>query len=180
MHNTMTTFAVIQSVDGLFEGYLDTTCGFHADRAAALQHVRQCLDIYRADDMCVSIALGEDSARVTMTNNPDDYNARVPQDMGHDEWVSENSASVETFHVVEVASSAEWLTWDQLDATLGCFTNSRSLVARVSEDLMAHDNPSTALEQLREFTADVRQSDSACIDAEDCTLHAFRVPKKVQ
>ena len=120
---TMKHYAVIHAVCGLFEGYSDTTCEFYPDKETALKHIKQHIDTYREDEMCVNIDHDVDSTYVTLTNDPDDYKACVPEDMDHDDWVSENDASVEVFRIIEVdnpyrrgdTTESVWLTWDQQD-----------------------------------------------------------------
>ena len=51
----MKIYAVIHGVCGLYEGYSDTTCEFFPTEEAAQKHVKQCLDTYREDEMCVNI-----------------------------------------------------------------------------------------------------------------------------
>ena len=51
----MKQYAVIHAVAGLFEGYSDTTCEFFPKRGFAEKHIKQILDDYRKDEMCVNI-----------------------------------------------------------------------------------------------------------------------------
>ena len=185
----MKQYAVIHAVAGLFEGYSDTTCEFLPDRELADKHVKQLLDAYRKNDMCVNIDHREDDIYVTMTRQYEDYHACVPSDMEHDDWVAENGddCSVEVFKVIELdmsnrSDSTEhcWLTWDQLDAcqawdyTPLCM----SLVARVSSDVMEHAGKySDPLYQLTEFISAVYYRKHAFIDVDDYVMHAFRIPK---
>ena len=111
-------------------------------------HLKQILDDYRTDEMCVNIEQSAPDADiyVTLTRQHEDYHACVPSDMEHDDWVAENmdDVSVEVFSVIELdmsnrSDSTEscWLTWDQIEATQAwdytplCM----SLVARVSSDV---------------------------------------------
>ena len=186
----MKQYAVIHAVDGLFEGYSDTTCEFFPKRGFADRHIAQILDDYRKDDMCVLIDHAtEDAVYVTMTRDYDNYKACVPSDMTHDEYVAEHGddVSVEVFQVIELDMSNRgestehcWLTWNQLegkqawDYTPLCM----SLVARVSSDVM--DTTTDAinnLEQLTEFISDVYYRQHAFIDVDDYVMHAFRIPK---
>ena len=185
----MKQYAVIHAVAGLFEGYSDTTCEFLPDRELADKHVKQLLDAYRKNDMCVNIDHREDDIYVTMTRQYEDYHACVPSDMEHDDWVAENGddCSVEVFKVIELdmsnrSDSTEhcWLTWDQLDATQAwdytplCM----SLVARVSSDVLDNAGQySDPLYQLNEFIQSVYYRNHAFIDVDDYVLHAFRIPK---
>ena len=188
----MKMYAVIHGVCGLYEGYSDTTCEFFPDRDAAQRHIDQHLDEYRKDEMCVNIDHDDHmpaSTFVTMTNDPDDYKACVPEDMDHDDWVAENDASVEVFRIVEIddpyrkdTTESVWLTWDQLDACVAWdyYPLCMSLVARVSSDVM--DNTSGGdglhnLAQLGEFISDVYYRNHAIIDVDDYVMHAFRIPK---
>ena len=186
---TMKQYAVIHAVAGLFEGYSDTTCEFFPDRGLADKHVKQLLDEYRKDEMCVNIDHRELDIYVTLTRDYEDYHACVPSDMEHDDWVAENmdDVSVEVFRIIELdmsnrSGSTEscWLTWNQLEAdqawdyTPLCM----SLVARVSSDVM--DSTSDAvdgLEQLTEFISAVYYRNHAFIDVDDYSMHAFRIPK---
>ena len=186
----MKQYAVIHAVDGLFEGYSDTTCEFFPKRGFADKHIAQILDDYRKDDMCVLIDHAtEDAVYVTMTRDYDNYKACVPSDMTHDEYVAEygDDVSVEVFQVIELDMSNRgestescWLTWNQLEATQAwdytplCM----SLVARVSSDVM--DTTTDAinnLEQLTDFISDVYYRQHAFIDVDDYVMHAFRIPK---
>jgi len=197
---TMKMYAVIHGVCGLYEGYSDTTCDWFPTKEAAQKHIDQCLEAYRDDDMCVNIDHDDHmpaSTYVTMTNDPDDYKACVPEDMDHDDWVAENDASVEVFRIVEVDVSRYegsgttehmWLTWDQQDCSVAWDYNPlcMSLVARVSSDVM--DNTSDVghyqghhnLEQLNEFISSVYYRNHAFIDVDDYSMHAFRIPKKLK
>ena len=144
---SMKQYAVIHAVAGLFEGYSDTTCEFLPKRGFADKHIKQLLDDYRKDEMCVDIDHREDDIYVTLTRDYEDYHACVPSDMEHDDWVADNmdDVSVEVFRIIELdmsnrSDSTEscWLTWDQLDASQAWdyFPLCMSLVARVSSDVM--------------------------------------------
>ena len=186
----MKQYAVIHAVAGLFEGYSDTTCEFFPKRGFAEKHIKQLLDDYHKDEMCVNIDDSDPTnIHVTMTRDYMDYHACVPHDMDHDDWVAENmdDVSVEVFRVIELdmsnrSDSTEscWLTWDQLDASQAwdytplCM----SLVARVSSDVMDSTSDSVdALEQLTDFIRQVYMGNHAFIDIDDYTMHAFRIPK---
>ena len=186
----MKQYAVIHAVDGLFEGYSDTTCEFFPKRGFADRHIAQILDDYRKDEMCVNINHAtEDAVYVTMTRDYDNYKACVPSDMTHDDYLDEHGddISIEVFQVIELDMSNRgdstescWLTWNQLegsqawDYTPLCM----SLVARVSSDVM--DTTTDAinnLEQLTEFISAVYYRNHAFIDVDDYVMHAFRIPK---
>jgi len=189
----MKQYAVIHAVDGLFEGYSDTTCEFFPKRGFADRHIAQILDDYRKDEMCVNINHAtEDAVYVTMTRDYDNYKACVPSDMTHDEYVAEygDDVSVEVFQVIELDMSNRgdstescWLTWNQLegsqawDYTPLCM----SLVARVSSDVMDNTGKyachETNLYQLTEFISSVYYRNHAFIEVDDYVMHAFRIPK---
>jgi len=182
----MKQYAVIHAVAGLFEGYSDTTCEFFPNRGFADKHIKQHVDTYREDEMCVRIEHDGDSTYVTLSPDSDDYKACVPEDMDHDDWVSENDASVEVFRVIELdmsnrSGSTEscWLTWDQQDTCPAwdyqplCM----SLVARVASDVMDNDQSVHGLEQLTDFISSVYYGSHAFIDIDDYVMHAFRIPK---
>ena len=185
----MKQYAVIHAVAGLYEGYSDTTCEFFPKRGFAEKHIKQILDDYRKDEMCVLIEHQDDGAEVTMTRDHEDYHACVPSDMSHDDWVADNGddVSVEVFRIIELdmsnrSDSTEscWLTWDQLDATQAwdytplCM----SLVARVSSDVLENAGKySEPLYQLNEFIQSVYYRNHAFIDVDDYVMHAFRIPK---
>jgi len=182
----MKQYAVIHAVAGLFEGYSDTTCEFFPNRGFADKHIKQHVDTYREDEMCVRIEHDGDSTYVTLSPDADDYKVCVPEDMDHDDWVSENDASVEVFRVIELdmsnrSGSTEscWLTWDQQDTCPAwdyqplCM----SLVARVSSDVMDNDQSVHGLEQLTDFISSVYYGSHAFIDCDDYVMHAFRIPK---
>ena len=189
----MKQYAVIHAVAGLFEGYSDTTCEFFPKRGFAEKHIKQILDDYREDEMCVNIEhhggtmLGD--VYVTLTRQHEDYHACVPSDMEHDDWVADNmdDVSVEVFSLIELdmsnrSDSTEscWLTWDQLEATQAWdyFPLCMSLVARVSSDVMEHASKySDPLYQLTEFISSVYYRNHAFIDVDDYVMHAFRIPK---
>lgn len=192
----MKQYAVIHAVAGLFEGYSDTTCEFFPKKGDALIHIKQVLDGYRIDEMCVNIEQSAPDADiyVTMTRDYEDYHACVPSDMEHDDWVAENmdDVSVEVFSVIELdmsnrSDSTEscWLTWNQIESTQAwdytplCM----SLVARVSSDVVEGTNEKWQhehlhnLAQLGEFISDVYYRNHAFIDVDDYSMHAFRIPK---
>ncbi len=183
----MQYYAVIHAVCGLFEGYSDTTCEFYPDKETALKHIKQHVDTYREDEMCVRIEHDGDSTYVTLSPDSDDYKACVPEDMDHDDWVSENDASVEVFRIIELdmsnrSGSTEscWLTWDQQDTTQAWdyYPLCMSLVARVSSDVMENAGKySDPLYQLTEFISAVYYRKHAFIDVDDYVMHAFRIPK---
>ena len=191
----MQYYAVIHAVCGLFEGYSDTTCEFYPDKETALKHIKQHVDTYREDEMCVRIEHDGDSTYVTLSPDADDYKVCVPEDMDHDDWVSENDASVEVFRIIELdkpyrdtTTESVWLTWDQQDTCVAWdyYPLCMSLVARVSSDVM--DNTSDVghyqghhnLEQLNDFISSVYYRNEAFIDIDDYTMHAFRIPKKLK
>ena len=189
----MKQYAVIHAVAGLFEGYSDTTCEFFPKRSFADKHIKQILDGYREDEMCVNIDHREDDTYITLTRDHEDYHACVPSDMDHDDWVADNGddCSVEVLRIIELdmsnrSDSTEscWLTWDQLDATPAWdyFPLCMSLVTRVSSDLHdnAYGNPDAidhSFTQLNEFISSVYYRKHAFIDADDYVMHAFRIPK---
>ena len=192
----MKQYAVIHAVAGLFEGYSDTTCEFFPKRGFAEKHLKQVLDGYREDEMCVNIEhhggtmLGD--VYVTMTREYEDYHACVPSDMDHDDWVAENGddVSVEVFRIIELdnpyrkdTTESCWLTWDQLDAcpAWDYYPLCMSLVARVSSDVMDNTGKYTdyelTLQQLAGFVREVYYGNHAFIDMDDYVMHAFRIPK---
>ena len=191
----MKQYAVIHAVAGLFEGYSDTTCEFFPKRGFAEKHIKQVLDDYREDEMCVCIEHQDGGdAEVTMTREYEDYASCVPSDMTHDDYVAENGddVSVEVFRIIEIdceryknAPSTEhmWLTWDQQDTTRAWdyFPLCMSLVARVSSDVMDNTGKyschETNMYQLTEFISSVYYRNEAFIDVDDYTMHAFRIPK---
>jgi len=199
----MKYYAVIHAVAGLYEGYSDTDCNWFPTKEAAEKHVKQMCDTYREDEMCVNIDHSDpDAIYVTMDRDPDNYKACVPSDMDHDDYVAENmdDVSVEVFRIVEVDASRYegsgttehmWLTWDQLDACVAWDYNPlcMSLVARVSDDVMPRmqscwsDHAKTQalhdMAQLGEFISDVYYRNHAFIDIDDYSMHAFRIPKKL-
>ena len=185
----MKQYAVIHAVAGLFEGYSDTTCEFFPKRGFADKHIKQILDDYRKDEMCVEID-DSDSMNiiVTLTRDYEDYKACVPSDMTHDDWVADNGddCTVEVFRVIEIdmsnrSGSTEscWLTWDQQDTCPAwdyqplCM----SLVARTASDVMEYDPSTHGLEQLTDFISSVYYRSHAFIDVDDYVMHAFRIPK---
>ena len=193
----MKMYAVIHAVCGLFEGYSDTTCEFYATKEEAQKHIKQHLDTYREDEMCVNIDHDDHmpaSTYVTMTRDYDDYRACVPEDMDHDDWVAENDASVEVFRIVELdnpyrrgdTTESVWLTWDQLDTCVAWdyYPLCMSLVTRVSSDVHDNSNGDMAmcygLTQLNEFIHSVYRANHAFIDVDDYVMHAFRIPKKLK
>ena len=191
----MKQYAVIHAVAGLFEGYSDTTCEFFPDKETALKHIKQHVDTYREDEMCVRIEHDGDSTYVTLSPDSDDYKACVPEDQDHDDWVSENDASVEVFRIIEIDASRYegsgttehmWLTWDQQDTSVAWdyYPLCMSLVARVSSDVMDNTGKYTCHEtnmyQLTEFISSVYYRNEAFIDIDDYTMHAFRIPKKLK
>lgn len=185
----MKQYAVIHAVAGLFEGYSDTTCEFFPNRGFADKHIKQILDDFRKDEMCVEIDDKDiTNVCVTMTRDYEDYHACVPSDMDHDDWVADNAddSSVEVFRIIELdmsnrSGSTEscWLTWDQQDTTQAwdyqplCM----SLVARVASDVMDNDQSVHGLEQLTDFISSVYYRSHAFIDVDDYVMHAFRIPK---
>ena len=188
----MKQYAVIHAVAGLFEGYSDTTCEFFPDRGRADKHIKQVLDDFRRDEMCVCIEHQDDGAEVTMTRDYDNYKACVPSDMTHDDYVAEHGddVSVEVFRIIEVdlsnrSDSTEscWLTWNQIEAAQAWdyFPLCMSLVTRVSSDLYDNANDEDAkgqaLTELTEFISSVYYRSHAFIDVDDYVMHAFRIPK---
>ena len=190
----MKQYAVIHAVAGLFEGYSDTTCEFFPKRSFADKHIKQILDDYRKDEMCVDIDDSDPmNVIVTMTSDYEDYHACVPSDMTHDDWVADNGddCSVEVFRIIELdlsnrSDSTEscWLTWDQQETcpAWDYYPLCVSLVARVTSDMMDNqsDFPTQALHdmaQLGEFISSVYYRNHAFIDVDDYVMHAFRIPK---
>ena len=192
----MKQYAVIHAVAGLFEGYSDTTCEFFLKRGLADKHIKQILDDYREDEMCVEIDDSDPTnICVTLTREYEDYAACVPSDMDHDDWVAENGddVSVEVFRIIELdmsnrSKSTEscWLTWDQQDASPAWdyFPLCMSLVARVSSDIndgVSGESHKTfdpwVVDQLNDFIQSVYYRNHAFIDVDDYTMHAFRIPK---
>ena len=193
----MKYYAVIHAVAGLFEGYSDTSCDWYPTKEAAQKHIDQILGDYREDEMCVNIDHREEDIYVTLTRDHEDYHACVPSDMEHDDYVAENmdDVSVEVFRIVEVdnpyrsdTTESVWLTWDQQDCSVAWdyYPLCMSLVARVSSDVLDTTNddyPTQSLHnlaQLGEFISAVYYRKEAFIDIDDFTMHAFRIPKKLE
>ena len=190
----MKLYAVIHAVAGLYEGYSDTDCNWFPTKEAAQKHIDQILDGYRKDEMCVQIDHTDpDDICVTMDRDPDNYKACVPSAMDHDDYVAEHGddVSIEVFRIVEVdawryessgTTEHMWLTWDQQDCSVAWdyYPLCMSLVARVSSDVMDNAGPySDPLYQLTEFISSVYYRNEAFIDVDDYTMHAFRIPKKL-
>ena len=190
----MKQYAVIHAVVGLFEGYSDTTCEFFPKRGFAEKHIAQILDGFRKDDMCVKIEHQEGGdVEVTLTSEHEDYQACVPSDMSHDDYVAENGddVSVEVFRIIELdmsnrSGSTEscWLTWDQQDTcpAWDYFPLCMSLVTRVSSEVFdsAVGDPDAmyyAFTQFNDFVQSVYKLNHASIDIDDYVMHAFRIPK---
>jgi len=191
----MKQYAVIHAVAGLYEGYSDTTCEFFPKRGFAEKHINQILSGYANDDMCVDVSGGfDDGIYVTMTREYENYQACVPSDMTHDDYVAENmdDVSVEVFRIIEIDMSNRsystescWLTWDQQDSCVAWdyYPSCMSLVARVSSDVVDGTNENWKdeglhnLAQLGEFISDVYYRNHAFIDVDDYVMHAFRIPK---
>ena len=123
-----------------------------------------------------------------MTRDYENYQACVPSDMSHDDWVAENGddCSVEVFRIIEIdnpyrkdTTESCWLTWDQQDTCQAWdyFPLCMSLVARVSSDVMDNDPSVHGLEQLTDFISSVYHGSHAFIDIDDYSMHAFRIPK---
>ena len=199
----MKYYAVIHAVAGLYEGYSDTSCNWFPTEEAAQKHVKQCLDTYREDEMCVNIEHhGGTMLRdvyVTMDRDPDNYKACVPSDMDHDDYVAEHmdDVSVEVFRIIEVdawryensgTTEHMWLTWDQQDCSVAWdyYPLCMSLVTRVASDVVGGTNENWKhegmhnLAQLGEFISSVYYRNEAFIDVDDYTMHAFRIPKKLK
>jgi len=80
----MKQYAVIHAVCGLFEGYSDTTCEFFPNKGFAKKHLKQIIETYQGDEMCVRIEQPDvDSLDMTLTRDYEDYHACVPSDMDH-------------------------------------------------------------------------------------------------
>ena len=188
----MKQYAVIHAVAGLFEGYSDTTCEFFPNKGFAKKHLKQIIETYQGDEMCVSIEQPDvDSLDITLTRDYEDYKACVPSDMTHDDWVEDNAddLSVEVFRVIEIdceryknAPSTEhmWLTWDQQDCCVAWdyYPLCMSLVARVASDVQEMDGDRDhEMDQLTDFISAVYYRSHAFIDCDDYSMHAFRIPK---
>ena len=179
-------------------GYSDTTCEFFPKKGLAKKHLKQIIETYQGDEMCVSIEQPDvDSLDITLTREYDDYKACVPSDMTHDDWVADNGddCTVEVFRVIEIdceryntVSTTEhmWLTWDQLDASQAWdyYPLCMSLVARVSSDIndgVSGESHKTfdpwVVSQLNDFIQSVYYRNHAFIDVDDYSMHAFRIPK---
>ena len=198
IHYTMKIYSVIHAVAGLYEGYSDTSCDWFPTKEAAEKHIDQVLEEYRPDEMCQNrVSIPNHRHRqvyVTMTATTTTTTLVSPQDMDHDDYVAENGddCGVEVFRIIEVDVSRYegsgttehmWLTWDQQDACVAWdyYPLCMSLVARVSSDVMdnAPNRTATHLCQLTEFISAVYYRNEAFIDIDDYTMHAFRIPKKL-
>ena len=197
----MKQYAVIHAVAGLYEGYSDTTCEFFPNLGFAEKHMAQVLATFREDDTCAKIERVQGNflnasilrgADLSMVRDPADYEACVPDEFDHDDYMESRSDEVwvEVLRIVELdmsnrSDSTEscWLTWDQQDCTVAwdytplCM----SLVARVASDVQDNTGKYTCHEtnlyQLTEFISAVYYRKHAFIDMDDYTMHAFRIPK---
>ena len=187
----MKQYAVIHAVAGLFEGYSDTTCEFFPKRELAHKHIKQILDSFREDDMCVNIDHREDDIYVTLTSEHEDYHACVPSDMDHDDYVAENGddVSVEVFRIIEIdawrydnkeTTEHMWLTWDQQDCSVAWdyYPLCMPMVTRVASDVQEmNGDRDHHMDQLTDFISAVYYRNHAFIDVDDYVMHAFRIPK---
>ena len=182
----MKQYAVIHGTMGLQEGYSDTTCEFFLSPIEADKHIDQLLKDFRADDRCVKIVHEDEHVEMYM------YYEGDPKDLTPEETEDETFLMEECHS--EIIKKVEfedpypphrrgtehcWLTWNQLDNAEAwdyqplCM----SLVARVSSDVMDNDPSVHGLEQLTDFISSVYYRNHAFIDIDDCTMHAFRIPK---
>ena len=185
----MNIYAVIHTVVGLAEDYSDTVCEFFPTKKAAKKHVKQILAYYREISVHIDHSDGDD-VRMTM-GDADDYKACVPRDLGHDDWVTKNDATVEVLRTIKIDVSRYenypttehiWLTWDQQDSSVAWdyFPLCMSLVKRVSQDALdiSYATPDDSiLRKLVNFIDDVYHKDQALIDYDNYVLQVFRIPK---
>ena len=205
----MIQYAVVGAASRLGGIRWECSCEFFLSRELAEKYVDKRLSALRSARNFIQVDDKEyfidekaavhykDIRHVTVTmGNVEDYKARVPEDMDHDDWVAENDdASVQLFRIIEVdaswhyenkeATESIWFTWDPQDCSSWDYNPlCTSLIQRVTSEMRdisectrAYCDFELLFEQLSDFISAVYYSDHAYIDFEDYTLHAFRIPK---
>lgn len=181
----MKIYALIHGVCGTAEGYSETECYFHKDKASAVKDQSQWLSVYTEaphDEVIISADRGE----FLIVRNDDESDVVILRIVEvNPTWDTGRDAD----NVI-----AEWFCWNQMDND-PMYEDAGDRAVRhidgiskgnylptdmglIQESMEWLDRDSTVdLEMYQEFVAGVYYRSHTFIDADDVAIHCYRLPK---
>lgn len=181
----MKIYALIHGVCGTAEGYSETECYFHKDKASAVKDQSQWLSVYTEaphDEVIVSA----DRDEFLIVRNDDESDVVILRIVEvNPTWDTGRDAD----NVI-----AEWFCWNQMDND-PMYEDAGDRAVRhidgiskgnylptdmglIQESMEWLDRDSTVdLEMYQEFVAGVYYRSHTFIDADDVAIHCYRLPK---
>lgn len=181
----MKIYALIHGVCGTAEGYSETECYFHKDKASAVKDQSQWLSVYTEaphDEVIISA----DRDEFLIVRNDDESDVVILRIVEvNPTWDTGRDAD----NVI-----AEWFCWNQMDND-PMYEDAGDRAVRhidgiskgnylptdmglIQESMEWLDRDSTVdLEMYQEFVAGVYYRSHTFIDADDVAIHCYRLPK---
>ena len=181
----MKIYALIHGVCGTAEGYSETECYFHKDKASAVKDQSQWLSVYTEaphDEVIISA----DRDEFLIVRNDDESDVVILRIVEvNPTWDTGRDAD----NVI-----AEWFCWNQMDND-PMYEDAGDRAVRhidgiskgnylptdmglIKESMEWLDRDSTVdLEMYQEFVAGVYYRSHTFIDADDVAIHCYRLPK---
>lgn len=161
----MKIYALIHGVCGTAEGYSETDCSFHWDKASAVKDQSQWLSQYtkeKHDEVIVSAERDE----FIIVRDDDESDCIILR-------------IVEIKPIFNRGTTAEWFCWNQMDNEPMYDTpwlpTDMGLV-KASLDWLERDD-SLNSEMYSEFVSGVYYRSTTCVDSDDVLVHCYRIPK---
>tara|TARA_R110000744_G_scaffold87640_7_gene171080 strand:+ start:368 stop:985 length:618 start_codon:yes stop_codon:yes gene_type:complete len=171
----MKIYALIHGVCGMAEGYSETECYFHKDKASAAKDQSQWLSVYtEAPHEEVIISADRDEFIIVRNDDEGDHVILRIVEL-HPMWDTGRDADNVT---------AEWFCWNQMDnesmygdeSAKDYYLPTDMGVIQESMDWLGRDS-TVDLEMYQEFVAGVYYRSHTFIDADDVAIHCYRLPK---
>jgi len=171
----MKIYALIHGVCGTAEGYSETECYFHKDKASAVKDQSQWLSVYTEaphDEVIISA----DRDEFLIVRNDDESDVVILRIVEvNPTWDTGRDAD----NVI-----AEWFCWNQMDndpmyddaSGKGNYLPTDMGVIQESMEWLGRDS-TVDLEMYQEFVAGVYYRSHTFIDADDVAIHCYRLPK---
>ena len=181
----MKIYALIHGVCGTAEGYSETECYFHKDKASAVKDQSQWLSVYTEaphDEVIISA----DRDEFLIVRNDDESDVVILRIVEvNPTWDTGRDAD----NVI-----AEWFCWNQMDndpmyedagdravrhidgISKGNYLPTDMGLIQESMEWLGRDS-TIDLEMYQEFVAGVYYRSHTFIDADDVAIHCYRLPK---
>ena len=164
----MKIYALIHGVCGTAEGYSETDCFFHWDKASAVKDQSQWLSQYT----------NEKHDKVIVSAERDEF-IIIRNDDECDHVILRIVEIKPLFDGNNISTTAEWFCWNQMDNEPmyeATYLPTDMGLVTASLDWLERDDSINA-EMYSEFVRGVYYRSKACIESDDVFVHCYRVPK---